>query len=328
MDHTHWSFSTFSTNIPRDRFPIFHHATNHWIMWSHCHKIPKRVLWFKLIHCTGLFHVGPLDLNHFDGSLNCSIDFTYILNYLIPWDIDYTEACTTPITQIQTPRVNTHQISIAATITSSIESNNLHVKQIESIQVNHVGQVPPRAIWLRRQKKKVYSSLDPAYRDDISGSDAEMRLTMVPSIVDGLQQRLMPLLDDHHTSSLTYWPCCKRLDQRKKPLNAWFSILNSEKTLQPCGNAICSWLYVAIWTRPHPEKHCIISWWLILSPPCGPTATNHMSCLLVALERGHRNCYCIVPNVFCIVETTDILIVIDILCEGGKSLKTPSNVIL
>ena len=35
-----------------------------------------------------------------------------ILNYLFPWDIDYTQACTTPIAKIKTPRVNIHQISI------------------------------------------------------------------------------------------------------------------------------------------------------------------------------------------------------------------------
>jgi len=217
---------------------------------------------------------------------------------------------------------------IAATITSSIESNNLHGKQIESIPVNRVAQVPPRAIWLRLQRKKVYSSLDRAYRDDISGSDAEKRLATAASIGQGLHWRLMPLLDNHHTSSLTYWPCCKRLNQGKKLVNARFSILDDEKTLQPCRNACRGRLKVAIRTRPHPEKHCIISWWLMLSLPCGPSATNHMKCSLIALKRGDRNCYCVVPNVFCIVETTEILIVIDVVCEVSKSLETPSNVIL
>jgi len=174
----------------------------------------------------------------------------------------------------------------------------------------------------------VYSSLDRAYRDDISGSDAEKRLTTVASIVQGLCRRLMPLLDNHHTSSLTYRPCCKRLDQGKKPCNAQFSILSDEKTLQPCGNVSHSRLKVAIRTRPHPEKHCIISWWLMLSPPCGPSATNHMNCLPIPLKRRHRNFYCVVPNVFCMVETTEILIVINLVCEVGKSLETPSNVIL
>jgi len=164
--------------------------------------------------------------------------------------------------------------------------------------------------------------------DDISGSDTEKRLTTVASIMQGLHRRLMPLLDNHHTSSLTYRPHCKHLNQGKKPFNARFSILDDEKTLQPCGNASHSLLKEAIRTRPHPEKHCIISWWLMLSPLCGPSATNHMNCLLIALKRRHRNCYCVVPNVFCIVETTEILIVINVVCEVGKSLETRSNVIL
>jgi len=170
--------------------------------------------------------------------------------------------------------------------------------------------------------------MDHAYRDNISGSDAEKRLTTVASIVQGLHRRLIPLLDNHHASSLTYRPWCKRLNQGKKPFNARFNILDDEKTLQPCGNASSSRLKVPIRTRPHPEKHCIISWWLMLSPPCGPSATNRMNCLLNALKRRHRNCCSVVPNVFCIVETTEILIVIDVVCEVGKSLETPSNVIL
>jgi len=170
--------------------------------------------------------------------------------------------------------------------------------------------------------------LDRAYTDDKGASDAEKRLTMVAAIVQGLHRRLMPLLANHHTSIRMCRPSCKRLNQGKKPFNAQFSILDDEKKLQPCGNASRSRPKVAIRTRPHPENHCIISWWLKLSPPCGPSATNNMNCLLIAWKRRHRNCYCVVLNVFCIVETTEILIVIDVVCEGGKSLQTPSNVIL
>jgi hypothetical protein len=35
---------------------------------------------------------------------------------------------------------------------------------------------------------------------------------------------------------------------------------------------------VLIQTRSHPEKHCIMSWWLMQSPPSGPSATNYMNC--------------------------------------------------
>jgi len=187
-------------------------------------------------------------------------------------------------------------LNIAATIASSIKSNNLHVKQIESIQVDCIEQVPLHAIWLRRQRKQVCHPLDCAYRDNISGSDAEKRLTTVASIAQRLQQRLMSLLNNNHTSSLTYWPCCKCLKQCKNNFNASFSILNDKKTLQPCANAFSCQLKVVIRTRPHPEKYSIIWWWLILSPPCGPCATNLINCLLVTLKRYHQNCHWIVPK--------------------------------
>jgi hypothetical protein len=50
------------------------------------------------------------------------LDFKNILNYLIPWHVNYTQACTTPIPQIKTLRVNTIRFQyIATTITSSIQ---------------------------------------------------------------------------------------------------------------------------------------------------------------------------------------------------------------
>jgi len=130
----------------------------------------------------------------------------------------------------------------------------------------------------------------------------------VASIVQGLHWRLMSLLDSHHTSSLIYLPCCKCLNQGKKPFNTRYSILNDGKTLQQCRNTSDSRIKVTIRTRPHLEKHCIISWWLMFFPPCGPSATNHMNFLLVALKRRHQNCYCVVLDVFWIVEMTEILI--------------------
>jgi len=139
-----------------------------------------------------------------------------------------------------------------------MKSNNLHVKQIESIQVNRVAQVQLGAVWLRRQRKKVYSSWDRAYRDDISGSDAEKRPMTVASTAQGVDRRFIPLLHNHHTSSLTYRLCRKHLNQGKKPFTARFSILDDQKTLQPRWNASGSRLQVAIRTGPHPEKHCII----------------------------------------------------------------------
>jgi len=213
-------------------------------------------------------------------------------------------------------------------ITSSIMSNNLHVKQIESIEVNHVAQVPLQAIWLGRQRQKVYSPWHLAYRDNMGGSDTDKSIRTIASMVQGLHRRLMFLLGHHQTSSLMYWPCCNHLNQGQKPINARFGIHINAKTLQLCRNASSIWLKVATRSHPHLETHCIISWWLMLSPPCGPGATNRMNCLLVSLKSPHWNCDHVVPNVFCTLKMTDILIIIDVVCAVCKSLDTPSNVIL
>ena len=198
---------------------------------------------------------------------------------------------------------------------------------MDCFQVTLVGEVPLRAIWLRRQPKRVCSSSGHAFGDYISSAEFQKRLETVASLVQRLPRRLMPLLDNHNTSSLTYPPFCKRLNQGKKLCNALFSILNDEKTLQACRKVSHNGLRQSIQTRPHPEKECIISWWLMVSPPCGPSAFNHMNSLLVAFKRRRRNSDCVVPNVVCFVEITEIPMVIDVVCEVGKSLITPSNVI-
>jgi len=196
-------------------------------------------------------------------------------------------------------------------ITSSIISNNLHVKSIGSIVLNRVAQVPPCAIMLWRPLKMVYSPFDCTYRDDISGSDMKRMHTIVSSIVQRLHLRLMPLLDNYHSSSLMYWPCCRCLNQGKELFNAQFIILDDEKTLQRWRNVSSSQLKVAIRTRPHSEKHCISSGWLILDDPCRPSAMSHMTCLLIALIQCHRKWYCVVLNAFRIIQPTAKLIVIE-----------------
>jgi len=144
-------------------------------------------------------------------------------------------------------------------ITWIMESNNLHVKQIEMVQVNRVTQVPLRAVWLRRHRKMVYSCLDWAYGDDISGCNPDKRLLTAASIMQGFHRRLMPLLSNNHTSCMMYWLCCKCLNQGKKPVNAGFSILDNEMTIQPFINASHSQLEEAIQTCPNPEMYCILS---------------------------------------------------------------------
>jgi hypothetical protein len=167
-------------------------------------------------------------------------------------------------------------------ITLHIESNTVHSIRSERVQVNLDTQVPPRGIWLWCQQKLVHSSLDSEYRDNICGFYAKKRLMTVASIVQELHGRLMHLLENHHTGTVTYQTCCIRLNQGNKRINARFSILDDEMTLQPCRNASSSELTVDIWTRSHLEKHCLMPWCFMLSPPCGPSATNHVNCLLVA----------------------------------------------
>jgi len=124
---------------------------------------------------------------------------------------------------------------MTATSTSSIESNNVHVKQIENIWVNPVAWVPLHAICQRHHQKKMYSPFNHAYRGDISGCNAEKRLTTVASNLQGLHQRLMFLLNNHHTGSLAYRACCRSLYQGKKPFNAWFRIMNDKRQFKRAG---------------------------------------------------------------------------------------------
>jgi len=74
---------------------------------------------------------------------------------------------------------------VAAMISWYIQSNHLHLKQIESIHVNHAAQVPLHAIWLQHPRQLVYCPLECSYIDNKSGSDAKTRLKNVASIVQG-----------------------------------------------------------------------------------------------------------------------------------------------
>jgi len=217
---------------------------------------------------------------------------------------------------------------MVAMSTVNIEWNTLYVKQSDCIQVKGITQVPPYAIWLQQQGTIMFSPLNRAYRDDISGFNDENSLMTMASILYGLHWILISLFNGHHTSSLMGRPCCKHLNQDKEPVNTWFSMLNNEKTVQPCENASSGWPKVAIHAYPYWENHCIISWYPKLSPPCGPSAMNYVNFLLITWKRCHQKCYCVVPTVFCIVETTEILIVIPVVCEVGKSFETPSDVVL
>jgi len=164
-----------------------------------------------------VFRIGQLDFHHFDSFLNCFIDFNNILNYLIPWDIGYTQACTSPRTKLRHPNWTLIRVlDIAATMTLSIKWNHPHAKHFEAIQVSHVAQVPPRAIWLQRLLKKVYSTLDGIDWDDICSSDTDKRHTTLASIMQEFHRRLKSLLDNHHTCGLTHRPSCKRLNRGMK----------------------------------------------------------------------------------------------------------------
>jgi len=202
-------------------------------IWTTCLVIADNLLY--------VFHVRSLDLNRFNSVLKCFIDFQAIVKYVIPPDIDYTQTCTTPITRFRHPEKTLIKgLYITATIASSIKMNNLHVKHIERIQDNRVAHIPPHAIWMGCQWHMVYSPSDRTYMDDICGSDTPQRLGIAGSVAQGLHRRLMSLPNNHRTSSLTYGPCRKSLNQGGKPFNTLFSFLDDEKTLPKCGYASSS----------------------------------------------------------------------------------------
>lgn len=55
---------------------------------------------------------------------------------------------------------------------------------------------------------------------------------------------------------------------------------------------------------------------------------DKMNYLLLTLKRRPWDWNFTVEYLFCIIETTEIVSVIDVACEVGKSLETPRNVIL
>jgi len=151
------------------------------------------------------------------------------------------------------------------------------------------------------------------------------------TVISFIQRLHWMLMSPHNTffsGSLTDWPFCKCLNNGKNLVEVWFSILDNEKTLLKCGNACSSCLKVAIQTCPHREKYVIISWLLMPCLHCGPSTTNYQNCLLCALKRRHPTYDCFLTEVCCIIGMTEILIVIDVVCEVSKSLETPVNVIL
>lgn len=100
----------------------------------------------------------------------------------------------------------------------------------------------------------------------------------------GLYGRLMSLPENHHFSNLTYQICFICLTKGMKPMNARFTILNGENTLQSCRNAFSRQYTCALWICPHLKKQCIFSWWFMVSPQCGPSKANHANCRLVELK--------------------------------------------
>jgi len=273
-----------------------------------------------------LFCVGPLDFNHLDSFLNCSIHFKNILNYWIPWDIDYTQACTAPITKIQSKYFSDFKISLLWLLHALnwiiYMYNKLTAFNSITLHRYHCMLSGCRAHGTRCKAPSIM-----IISTILVVPSAKNWCTMVASIVQELHRRLIALLDNHHTHSLMYWLYRKRLNWGPKPFNAPFSILGKWSTLQPYGNESRSQLKVAIRTCHYPEKHCIISGWLMISPLCGQSATNHMNCLRFTSKRRHPKCNFDRLNVFFIIQTTEILIKIDVVSDIGKSHETPSNVI-
>jgi len=211
---------------------------------------------------------------------------------------------------------------------SSIKSNFLPLRLVARILCNCIGQVQLHAMWLQHLQKNLNSTVDWTWRDNVTGSDDKRRLTIIDSFLHGLYWRLMTLLENYYWISLRYMPCRTQPSKGQKPFDAGLNILGDEKTIQNWENASSIRLKEAIWTCPHPKKHCISPCGLLCLPPRGPSATNHLNCLLVALRRRHWNWYSIEGDVLYIAEMTEILIVMDIICEVAKCFQIPSNVIL
>jgi len=111
----------------------------------------------------------------------------------------------------------------------------------------------------------------------------------VSSIVPALNWSIMPLLDNHHASGVVYLAWFIYFKQENHAVKSPVSIDDDESTLQPGGNESRALIKKGTQTCPHPEKHFIYSFWLILSPPQGPSATNHINPLLVALKCHYLN---------------------------------------
>lgn len=47
-----------------------------------------------------------------------------------------------------------------------------------------------------------------------------------------------------------------------------------------------------------------------------------MNRFLDAFKRSDQNCYCIVPNEFWVIETTEILLVMYVICDVNNSIET------
>jgi hypothetical protein len=126
-----------------------------------------------------VFHVGSLDFTCFKDLLNCFIDFKNILNHLILWDVNYTQVCTTTTTILtRLEKTDIRLREIAATITSSIKSNNLQLKLQDHIQVSIVSLVPLQARWLWQLLKMVYSPFDHTFWGSIMISNNQKMLTI------------------------------------------------------------------------------------------------------------------------------------------------------
>jgi len=129
MDSSHSTFSSFSNNNPTEMIAIFHHQSKYSTMWSCCNNISQicSVVEYRFPH---LFQLSPLDNNWVNSFMNCCFHIKTILNYLLPWDIEYTQACRTPITKLwHLEKMLIRFGYITTTNTSSTEWNNLHGTQ-------------------------------------------------------------------------------------------------------------------------------------------------------------------------------------------------------
>ena len=146
--------------------------------------------------------------------------------------------------------------------------------------------------------------------------------------MEELHRRLMPLLDNHHTSRLTYRASCEGPKQGKKPFIARLSILDAEKDSSNVQECVPQSIYRGYpHLSPSSETlHHFLGAYAISA--LGTQCSELYKLLASRIEKTSPKLLLVCTKCICIREMNEILIVIDVVCEVSKFPETPSDVIL